>query len=119
MMKVNFFEILSYTIALITLCPYVIVTYLPKSTIAASLFILMYLINPVYCVMVGIVASKDVKNNLVYIFLPAIIFIISYSIIFKSLEFGFIFYGFVYLIISTVTLLITLYIKKRKEELYS
>jgi len=119
MMKVKFIEILSYTITLITLCPYVVVSYLPESTITASLFVLMYFINPVYCVMIGIFASKDVKNNLIYIFLPAIVFIVSYSIIFKLLELGFIFYGLVYLIISVIALLIALYIKKRRENLYS
>ncbi len=118
-MKVKFIDLLAYTVALIGLCPYVVVMFLPANTITASLFVLMYFINPIYCILVGIVASRDVKSNLIYIFLPAIVFIIAYTVIFKSLEAGFVFYGFVYLIISLITMLIGSYLKKRKEELYS
>ncbi|MGI6608061.1 MAG: hypothetical protein ACOX1F_03665 [Erysipelotrichaceae bacterium] len=117
-MEVKFIEILGYTIALIAFCPYVIINFLPAYTVSASLFILMYFINPVYCIMVGIVAGRDVKKRLVYIFLPAIVFIVSYSVIFNFWEPGFIFYGLVYLIISSAALLITEYIKKRNEKLY-
>ncbi|MGI6509860.1 MAG: hypothetical protein ACOX1L_04680 [Erysipelotrichaceae bacterium] len=118
-MEVKFIDLLAYTVALIGLCPYVVVMFLPADTITASLFILMYFINPIYCIMVGVVSSRDIKKNLVFIFLPAIVFIVAYSVIFKSLEAGFIFYGFVYLIISLISMLIGLYLKKRKEKLYS
>ncbi|MDI9540914.1 MAG: hypothetical protein QM204_05525 [Bacillota bacterium] len=118
-MEVKFIDILAYTVALIGFCPYVVVMLLSDNTVTASLFVLMYFINPIYCIMVGIVASKNVKKNFVYIFLPAIVFIIAYTVIFKSLEVGFVFYGFVYLIISLITMLIGSYLKKRKEELYS
>lgn len=118
-MGTKLFDILSYTVALIGLCPYVMVRFLPADTVTAALFVLMYFINPVYCIMIGIVASKNVKEYLIFIFLPAIVFTVSYSVIFRSVEPGFIFYGFVYLIISAVTLLIALYIRKKKEQLYS
>lgn len=118
-MEVKFIDLLAYTVALIGLCPYVVVMFLSENTITASMFILMYFINPIYCIMVGVVSSRDIKKNLVYIFLPAIVFIVAYSVIFKSLEAGFIFYGFVYLIISLISMLIGLYLKKRKEQLYS
>ncbi len=118
-MEVKFFEILAYTIALIAFCPYVVVQFLVTKTVSASLFVLMYIINPIYCIMIGVVASKNVKKDFILIFLPAIVFIISYSIIFKVIELGFIFYGFIYLLISLIALLIALYIKKRKEQLYS
>ncbi|HQB32135.1 MAG TPA: hypothetical protein PLI19_02270 [Erysipelotrichaceae bacterium] len=118
-METGFLDILGYTIALIGLCPYVMVRFLPADTVTAALFVLMYFINPVYCIMIGIVTSKNVKEYLIFIFLPAIVFTVSYSVIFRSIEPGFIFYGFVYLVISAVTLLIALYIRKKKEQLYS
>ncbi len=106
--------LLVFTILLMVGCPYILSRMVDGSNGLALLFILLFMTNPVYSIMVGIAAGKDLLNCLYYPFVVAISFAAGYMITFETTDMGLLVYAAGYLILGYVSMFITYRVEKSK-----
>ncbi len=106
--------LLVFTILLMVGCPYILSRMVDGSNGLALLFILLFMTNPVYSIMVGIAAGKDMLNCLYYPFVVAIIFVAGYMITFETTDMGLLVYAATYLLLGYISMFITYRIEKSK-----
>lgn len=108
--------LLVLTILLMYLCPFILAKMVNGSDGLALLFILLFFVNPIYSIMVGIAAGKDFYNSLYYPFVVAIIFVSGYMIVFETNDYGLLVYAGIYLLLAVTSMVITYLIEKKNSE---
>ncbi|MGN1398433.1 MAG: hypothetical protein ACI4WG_00310 [Erysipelotrichaceae bacterium] len=109
-------EIVIFTILVMCLCPFILTRLTDQQNGEALMFILLLFINPLYCILLGIVSGLDWRNCLYYPLFPLIIFMASMYFIFDKYDKAFLVYGIIYMIITVSAMLVTMFIIKKKQD---
>ena len=92
------------------------VTFVKGDAGMAVCFLLFFAVNPLYSVLIGVFAGKDVKHLWSLPVISAVLFLIGTWIFFDMGETAFILYAAVYLIIGIMAMLISMFIRKKTQE---
>ena len=79
----------------------------------AACFVLFFALNPLYSVILGVFAGKDVKHLWSLPIVSAALFLIGTWIFFDMGEMAFVLYAVVYLVLGIVSMLISMIIRKK------
>ena len=93
--------------------PWLAVTFVKGDAGMAVCFLLFFAVNPLYSVIIGAFAGKDVKHLWSLPFISAVLFLIGTWIFFDMGETAFILYAAVYLVIGIMAMLISMFIRKK------
>lgn len=104
--------IISSTVIMLLL-PWLAVMFIKGDGGMVACFILFYVLNPIYSIYAGAFAGKDIKNLWALPILTSLFFLVGAWLFFDMGEKGFIVYAFIYLILGTAAMLISMLIKKR------
>ena len=96
--------------------PWIAVTFVKGDTGMAICFLLFFAVNPLYSVIIGAFAGKDVKHLWSLPVISAVLFLIGTWIFFDMGETAFILYAAVYLVIGIMAMLISMFIRKKTQE---
>lgn len=83
------------------LLPFLVVTFVKGDNGMAVVFILFYVINPLFSIYVGYIADK-----LIYPVVNSLLFLMGTWIFFDMGEIAFVYYAMVYLILGLITMFI-------------
>ena len=92
------------------------VTFVKGDAGMAVCFLLLFAVNPLYSVIIGAFAGKDVKHLWSLPVISAVLFLIGTWIFFDMGETAFILYAAVYLVIGIMAVLISMFIRKKTQE---
>ena len=93
--------------------PWIAVTFVKGDAGMAACFVLFFALNPLYSVILGVFAGKDVKHLWSLPVISAVLFLIGTWIFFDMGEMAFVLYAVVYLALGIVTMLISMIIRKK------
>ena len=96
--------------------PWLAVTFVKGDAGMAVCFLLFFAVNPLYSVIIGAYAGKDVKHLWSLPVISAVLFLIGTWIFFDMGETAFILYAAVYLIIGIMAMLISMFIRKKTQK---
>jgi len=99
-------------IAIMFMLPFIGVKIVPADAGMAFCFILFYAVNPVFSIVLGILSGGNLKRMWFNPIISSIIFLLSVWALFDIRETAFIIYSLAYLIICTISMLITYTIKR-------
>lgn len=102
------------TVGIMFLLPWLTVSFAGSAGMAIC-FILFYVINPVYSVIIGCAAGKNVRKLWILPVASAVLFLLSTWILFEMGEVAFVMYAGIYLILGMIAMLISAYIKKKSQ----
>ncbi len=112
-MKKNIILWLAVSAAIMLALPWLAVTLVKGDAGMAACFVLFFAVNPIYSVILGVFAGKDVKHLWSLPVISAVLFLIGTWIFFDIGEMAFVLYAVVYLVLGIVTMLISMIIRKR------
>lgn len=112
-MKKNFTLWLAVSAVIMLVLPWLAVTLVKSDAGMAACFILFFAVNPIYSVVIGFFAGKDKKHLWSLPVISAVLFLIGTWVFFDMGETAFILYAVVYLALGIVTLLISMFIRKK------
>ena len=87
--------------------PWLAVTFAPADAGMAICFILFYAINPIYSIIIGYQAGRNVKALWPLPMISAVLFLIGTWIFFTIAETIFIVYAVIYLVLGLIAMFIT------------
>jgi hypothetical protein len=93
--------------------PWIAVTFVKGDAGMAACFVLFFALNPLYSVILGVFAGKDVKHLWSLPIVSAALFLIGTWIFFDMGEMAFVLYAVVYLVLGIVSMLISMIIRKK------
>ena len=93
--------------------PWIAVTFVKGDAGMAACFVLFFALNPLYSVILGVFAGKDVKHLWSLPVISAVLFLIGTWIFFDMGEMAFVLYAVVYLALGIVTMLISMIMRKK------
>lgn len=93
--------------------PWLAVTFVKGDAGMAVCFLLFFALNPLYSVIFGVFAGKDMKHLWSLPVISAVLFLIGTWIFFDMGEMAFVLYAAVYLALGIVTMLISMIIRKK------
>lgn len=96
--------------------PWLAVTFVKGDAGMAVCFLLFFAVNPLYSVIIGAYAGKDVKHLWSLPVISAVLFLIGTWIFFDMGETAFILYAAVYLVIGIMAMLISMFIRKKTQK---
>ena len=96
--------------------PWLAVTFVKDDAGMAVCFLLFFAVNPLYSVIIGAYAGKDVKHLWSLPVISAVLFLIGTWIFFDMGETAFILYAAVYLVIGIMAMLISMFIRKKTQK---
>ena len=94
--------------------PWLAVTFVKGDAGMAVCFLLFYAINPIYSVIIGAIAGKDIKRLCSLPFVSSILYLFGVWIFFDMGETAFIMYAVIYLILGILAMLISMFIERKK-----
>ena len=94
-------------------CPWLAVAFAGSAGMAVC-FLLFFAVNPLFSVVCGVFAGRDLKQLWPLPFLTAGLFLAGVWLFFEMGETAFLLYGCCYLIMGTVSMLISAFLKKGK-----
>ncbi len=115
-MKKNIILWLAASMAVMLAFPWLAVTFVKGDAGMAVCFLLFFAVNPLYTVIIGAFAGKDVKHLWSLPVISAVLFLIGTWIFFDMWETAFILYAAVYLVIGIMAMLISMFIRKKTQE---
>ena len=115
-MKKNIILWLAASAVVMLAFPWLAVTFVKGDAGMAVFFLLFFAVNPLYSVLIGVFAGKDVKHLWSLPVISAVLFLIGTWIFFDMGETAFILYAAVYLIIGIMAMLISMFIRKKTQE---
>ena len=89
------------SVLIMILLPFLAVTFVKGDNGMAVVFILFYMINPLFSIYVGYIADKWI-----YPFINSLLFLLGTWIFFDIGEIAFVYYAIVYLLLGLITMLI-------------
>lgn len=96
--------------------PWLAVTFVKGDAGMAVCFLLFYAVNPIYSVMIGAFAGKDIKHLCSLPFISSILFLFGVWAFFDMGEMAFFIYAAFYLILSILAMFVSMFICKRKRQ---
>ena len=114
-MKKNFILWLTASAVVILALPWLAVTLVKGDAGMAVCFLLFFAIYPIYFVVTGIFAGKDMKHLWSLPVISAVLFLIGTWVFFEMGETAFILYAVVYLVLGIVAMLISMIIRKKAQ----
>ena len=96
--------------------PWLAVTFVKGDAGMAVCFLLFFAVNPLYSVIIGAFAGKDVKRLRSLPVISAVLFLIGTWLFFDMGETAFILYAAVYLVIGIMAMLISMFIRKKTQK---
>ncbi len=115
-MKKNIILWLAASAVVMLAFPWLAVTFVKGDAGMAVCFLLFFAVNPLYSVIIGAFAGKDVKHLWSLPVISAVLFLIGTWIFFDMGETAFILYAAVYLVIGLMAMLISMFIRKKTQE---
>lgn len=115
-MKKDFILWLVVSAVIMLLFPFLAVTFVKADAGMAVCFILFYAVNPIYSVVIGIFAGKDIKRLWSLPIISSILFLADTWILFDMGEIAFIMYAVVYLIMGMLAMLGSMFISKKARQ---
>ncbi|KAI4445932.1 hypothetical protein C823_000449 [Eubacterium plexicaudatum ASF492] len=112
-MKKNIILWLAVSAVVMLALPWIAVTFVKGDAGMAACFVLFFALNPLYSVILGVFAGKDVKHLWSLPVISAVLFLIGTWIFFDMGEMAFVLYAVVYLALGIVTMLISMIIRKK------
>ena len=112
-MKKNIILWVAASMAVMLALPWLAVTFVNGDAGMAVCFLLFLAVDPLYSVMIGVFAGKDVKYLWSFPVIAVVLFLIGTWIFFDMGETAFILYAVVYLVLGIVAMLISRVIRKR------
>jgi len=98
--------------ALMIGCPWLVVTYAGSAGMVVCLF-LFFGANPLFCGLCGFCAGKDIRRLWYIPLVTALLFLAGAWLFFEMGEPAFVLYGLVYLVIGTLAMLMSGFLKSR------
>ena len=114
-MKKNIILWLAVSAVVMLALPWIAVTFVKGDAGMAACFVLFFALNPLYSVILGVFAGKDVKHLWSLPVISAVLFLIGTWIFFDMGEMAFILYAVVYLVLGIVAMLISMIIRKKAQ----
>ena len=102
-MKKNIILWLAVSAVVMLALPWLAVTFVKGDAGMAACFVLFFALNPLYSVILGVFAGKDVKHLWSLPIVSAALFLIGTWIFFDMGEMAFILYAVVYLVLGIVS----------------
>lgn len=99
-MKYNFFIWLTISIIIMILLPWLTVTFVKGDAGMPVCFLLFYVLNPIYSIIIGIFAGKNIKEMWSMPIISVILFLVGTWIFFDMGESAFFIYAALYLVIG-------------------
>ena len=115
-MKQNIILWLAASMAVMLVLPWFAVTFVNGDAGMVVCFLLFFAVNPLYSVIIGAFAGKDIRHLWSLPVISAVLFLIGTWIFFDMGETAFILYAAVYLALGIVTMLISMLIKKKTQK---
>lgn len=115
-MKKNIILLLAASVAVMLAFPWLAVTFVKGDAGMAVCFLLFFAVNPLYSVLIGAFAGKDVKHLWSFPIVSAVLFLIGTWIFFDMGETAFILYAAVYLVLGIAAMLISMFIRKKTQK---
>ena len=115
-MKKNIILWLAASAVVMLAFPWLAVTFVKGDAGMAVCFLLFFAVNPLYSVIIGAFAGKDVKHLWSLPVISAVLFLIGTWLFFDMGETAFILYAAVYLVIGIMAMLISMFIRKKTQE---
>ncbi len=115
-MKKDFIFWLVISAVIMLLFPFLAVTFIKADAGMAVCFILFYAVNPIYSVVIGIFAGKDIKRLWSLPVISSILFLSGTWILFDMGEIAFIMYAVVYLLLGMLAMLVSMLISKKTHQ---
>ncbi len=115
-MKKNIILWLAASAVVMLAFPWLAVTFVKGDAGMAVCFLLFFAVNPLYSVIIGAYAGKDVKHLWSLPVISAVLFLIGTWIFFDMGETAFILYAAVYLVIGIMAMLISMFIRKKTQK---
>ena len=114
-MKKNFILWLTASAVVILALPWLAVTFVKGDAGMAVCFLLFFALNPLYSVIFGVFAGKDMKHLWSLPIVSAALFLIGTWIFFDMGEMAFILYAVVYLVLGIAAMLISMFIREKSK----
>ena len=115
-MKKNIILWLAASAVVMLAFPWLAVTFVKGDAGMAVCFLLFFAVNPLYSVIIGAYAGKDVKHLWSLPVISAVLFLIGTWIFFDMGETAFILYAAAYLVIGIMAMLISMFIRKKTQK---
>ena len=115
-MKKNIILWLAASVAVMLAFPWLAVTFVKGDAGMAVCFLLFFAVNPLYSVLIGAFAGKDVKHLWSFPIVSAVLFLIGAWIFFDMGETAFILYAAVYLALGIAAMLISMLIRMKSQK---
>ena len=114
-MKKNIILWLAVSAVIMLALPWLAVTFVKGDAGMAACFVLFFAVNPIYSVVIGIFAGKDMRHLWGLPVISAVLFLIGTWVFFDMGETAFILYAVVYLVLGIATMLISMLIRKKSK----
>lgn len=115
-MKQNIILWLAASAVVMLVFPWLAVTFVNGDAGMVVCFLLFFAVNPIYSVIIGAFAGKDIRHLWSLPFISAVLFLIGTWIFFDMGETAFILYTVVYLVIGIAAMLISMFIRKKTQK---
>lgn len=112
-MKKNFILWLAASMVVMLAFPWLAVTFVKGDAGMAVCFLLFFAVNPLYSVIIGAFAGKDIRYLWSLPVISAVLFLIGTWIFFEMGEMAFILYAAVYLVLGIAAMLVSMFIRKK------
>ena len=106
---------LAVTAVIMLALPWLAVTFVKGDAGMAACFVLFFAVNPIYSVVIGIFAGKDMKHLWSLPVISAVLFLVGAWVFFDMGETAFILYAVVYLALGIAAMLISMFIRKKSK----
>ena len=115
-MKQNIILWLAASMAVMLALPWFAVTFVNGDAGMVVCFLLFFAVNPIYSVIIGAFAGKDIRHLWSLPVISAVLFLIGTWIFFDMGETAFILYTVAYLALGIAAMLISMFIRKKTQE---
>ena len=102
--------------AVMLVLPWFAVTFVNGDAGMVVCFLLFFAVNPIYSVIIGVFAGKDIRHLWSLPVISAVLFLIGTWIFFDMGETAFILYMVAYLALGIAVMLISMFIRKKTQE---
>lgn len=113
-MKTKFSGWLAGSVTIMLLLPWAVVTFVKSNDGMVVTLLLFFVINPIYAMVAGVFAGRNIKGSWGVPFIVATLFLLGAWIFFDMGEGAFVIYTGVYLVIGIVSMFVSSRIRTRK-----
>ena len=93
--------------------PWIAVTFVKSDAGMAVCFLLFFAVNPLYSIVIGAFAGKDIQHIWSLPVISSVLFLFGTWLFFDMRETAFILYASVYLVLGITAMLISMFIRKK------